>query len=62
MASLARCYNIADLRLRAKNFLPKGVFEYVDRGAEDEVAVVEKTDEPTAVKRVEGMLMNKKAA
>lgn len=41
MASLARCYNIHDLRLRAKSFLPKGIFEYVDRGAEDEVAVVE---------------------
>ncbi len=49
MASLARCYNIADLRLRAKSFLPKGVFEYVDRGAEDEVAVVENLE---AFKRI----------
>ena len=49
MASLKRCYNIADLRLRAKSFLPKGVFEYVDRGAEDEVAVVENLE---AFKRI----------
>jgi len=49
MASLNRCYNIHDLRLRAKSFLPKGVFEYVDRGSEDEVAVVENRD---AFKRI----------
>jgi len=49
MGRLDRCYNIADLRLQAKKFLPKGVFEYVDRGAEDEVAVVENRD---AFKRI----------
>lgn len=38
---LKRCYNIADLRDVAKRRLPKGVFEYVDRGAEDEVALAD---------------------
>jgi isopentenyl diphosphate isomerase/L-lactate dehydrogenase-like FMN-dependent dehydrogenase len=39
MSRLDRCYNIADLRKFARRRLPKGVFEYVDRGAEDEVAL-----------------------
>ena len=39
MSRLDRCYNIADLREQARRRLPKGVFEYVDRGAEDEVAL-----------------------
>jgi isopentenyl diphosphate isomerase/L-lactate dehydrogenase-like FMN-dependent dehydrogenase len=36
---LARCYNIADLREAGRRRLPKGIFEYVDRGTEDEVAL-----------------------
>jgi (S)-mandelate dehydrogenase len=39
MTSLTRCYNIADLREAAKRRLPKGVFEFVDRGSEDEVGL-----------------------
>ncbi len=39
MTALARCYNIADLREAAKRRLPKGVFEFVDRGSEDEVGL-----------------------
>ena len=39
MSRLDHCYNIADLRKFARRRLPKGVFEYVDRGAEDEVAL-----------------------
>jgi isopentenyl diphosphate isomerase/L-lactate dehydrogenase-like FMN-dependent dehydrogenase len=39
MAALDRCYNIADLRLAAQRRLPRGVFEFVDRGSEDEVAL-----------------------
>jgi isopentenyl diphosphate isomerase/L-lactate dehydrogenase-like FMN-dependent dehydrogenase len=38
---LKRCYNIADMREIAKRRLPKGVFEYLDRGAEDEVALAD---------------------
>ncbi len=41
MSRLDRCYNIADLRDRARRRLPKGVFEYIDRGAEDEVALAD---------------------
>ncbi|MDA0661900.1 MAG: hypothetical protein O3B08_03575 [Proteobacteria bacterium] len=32
-------YNIEELRLMAKKRLPRGIFEYVDRGAEDEIAL-----------------------
>jgi isopentenyl diphosphate isomerase/L-lactate dehydrogenase-like FMN-dependent dehydrogenase len=39
MTNLARCYNIADLRAQARRRLPKGIFEYVDRGTEDEVTL-----------------------
>jgi (S)-mandelate dehydrogenase len=38
---LKRCYNVADMRGIAKKRLPKGVFEYIDRGAEDEVALAD---------------------
>jgi len=41
MSRLDRCYNIADFRKIAKRRLPKGVFEYLDRGAEDEIALAE---------------------
>ena len=39
MAALDRCYNIADLRAAAQRRLPRGVFEFVDRGSEDEIAL-----------------------
>ena len=32
-------YNIADLREMARRRLPRGIFEFVDRGSEDEVAL-----------------------
>ena len=32
-------YNIADLREMARRRLPRGMFEFVDRGTEDEVAL-----------------------
>jgi len=34
-----RAYNIADLRDIARRRLPKGLFEFVDRGTEDEVSL-----------------------
>jgi isopentenyl diphosphate isomerase/L-lactate dehydrogenase-like FMN-dependent dehydrogenase len=39
MGRIDRCYNIADLREAARRRLPKGVFEYVDKGTEDQVAL-----------------------
>ncbi len=39
MARIDRCYNIADLREVARRRLPKGVFEYMDLGTEDLVAL-----------------------
>ena len=32
-------YNIWDIRREAEKRLPKGIFEYIDRGAEDEIAL-----------------------
>ncbi|GAA4326647.1 alpha-hydroxy acid oxidase [Pigmentiphaga soli] len=39
MRSLDRLYNIDDFRKRAAEFLPKGIFEFIDRGAEDDEAI-----------------------
>ena len=39
MGRLDRCYNVADLRLVAKKRLPRGVFEYIDKGTEDLIAL-----------------------
>jgi len=39
MSGLDNYYNIFDLRAAAKKRLPKGVFEFFDRGTEDEVAL-----------------------
>lgn len=39
MAAYLSAYNIGDLRAIAKRRLPKGVFEFVDRGTEDEVSL-----------------------
>ena len=33
------CYNIADMREIARRRLPRGLFEFVDRGTEDEVSL-----------------------
>jgi isopentenyl diphosphate isomerase/L-lactate dehydrogenase-like FMN-dependent dehydrogenase len=38
MTSIKRCFNIWDLRNAARSRLPKGVFEYVDKGSEDQLA------------------------
>ncbi|MGZ5671356.1 MAG: alpha-hydroxy acid oxidase [Burkholderiales bacterium] len=41
MTNLDRCYNIFDLREAAKRRLPKGIFEYVDKGTEDQISLEE---------------------
>ena len=41
MSRLDRCFNIADLREAASKRLPNGIFEYIDRGTEDGVALSE---------------------
>ena len=41
MTNLDRCYNIFDLREVAKRRLPKGIFEYVDKGTEDGISLEE---------------------
>src|SRR5689334_295176 len=41
MPNLDRCFNIFDLRDAAKRRLPKGIFEYVDKGTEDQLSLEE---------------------
>jgi len=37
--AMLKAYNIADLRELARKRLPKGLFEFIDRGTEDEVSL-----------------------
>jgi (S)-mandelate dehydrogenase len=39
MSTLDRCFNIEDMRSAALRRLPKGIFEFIDRGAEDDDAM-----------------------
>ncbi|MEO6387244.1 MAG: alpha-hydroxy acid oxidase [Croceibacterium sp.] len=39
MASDLNCYNIADLRQKARRRLPHGIWEYLERGVEDETGM-----------------------
>ena len=39
MRALAGCHNVEDLRRLARRRLPRGLFEFVDRGCEDETAL-----------------------
>lgn len=39
MATDLRCYNVADLRERARRRLPHGIWEYLERGVEDETGM-----------------------
>src|SRR5262245_14325683 len=39
MSNLARAFNINDLAAMARRKLPKGIYDYIDRGAEDEVTL-----------------------
>ncbi len=41
MTNLDHCYNIFDLREAAQRRLPKGIFEYVDKGTEDGISLAE---------------------
>ena len=39
MSSDLSCYSIADLRERARRRLPRGIWEYAERGTEDETGM-----------------------
>lgn len=39
MGGTLNCYNIADLRQRARQRLPRGIWEYLERGVEDETCM-----------------------
>lgn len=39
MSSLDRIFNVNDFRLASRARLPKGIFEFIDRGAEDDEAI-----------------------
>ncbi len=44
MSGLSHCYNIADLRKKAKRRLPAPMFHYIDGGADDEWTLRRNTD------------------
>jgi (S)-mandelate dehydrogenase len=44
VTSIERCYNVEDFRAEAKRRLPKWIFEFVDRGTEDEVGLRHMTE------------------
>jgi isopentenyl diphosphate isomerase/L-lactate dehydrogenase-like FMN-dependent dehydrogenase len=44
MSRLSECYNVADFREGARRHLPKFIFEFIDRGAEDEVALADNVE------------------
>jgi hypothetical protein len=49
-----RCYNIAELREAARRRLPKWIFEFVDLGSEDFVALASKSNAaPTPISAAE---------
>lgn len=52
MSSLSTCYNVADFRESARRRLPKFIFEFIDRGAEDEVALSENVEAFRRIKLV----------
>ncbi len=58
MSSTLGAYNIEDLRRKARKRLPRGIFEYVDRGAEDEVALRHNTDIYRSLKIKNRVLMD----
>lgn len=39
MSLLSRCHNVEDLRRAAQRRLPRGVYEFVERGTEDDVGI-----------------------
>lgn len=43
MSRLDRCYDLADMREAARLHLPRALFEFVDRGAERDLALAENT-------------------
>jgi isopentenyl diphosphate isomerase/L-lactate dehydrogenase-like FMN-dependent dehydrogenase len=49
VAKLSRAWNIGDLAALARRRLPKGLYDYIERGAEDEVTLRENAD---SIKRV----------
>lgn len=58
MTSFARVLNVEDARQAAKRRLPRGLFEYVDRGTEDEVSVAANRTRLDAIKLAPSVLID----
>ncbi len=50
MAGSLNAYSVADLREIARKRLPRGLFEFIDRGNDDEIAMVENCDALARIK------------
>jgi (S)-mandelate dehydrogenase len=53
-----RAYNIDDLRELAKRRLPRGIFDFIDRGTEDDVAVANNIESYRRIKLKPGHLVD----
>jgi L-lactate dehydrogenase (cytochrome)/(S)-mandelate dehydrogenase len=58
MSGWQRAYNISDLREIARKRLPRGVFEFIDRGTEDEVSLRHNAAALTAIRLRPRMLVD----
>lgn len=58
MTSFAHVLNVEDARQAAKRRLPRGLFEYVDRGTEDEVSVAANRARLDAIKLAPSVLID----
>lgn len=54
----SRILNVADARLAARRRLPRGLFEYVDRGSEDEVSITSNRARLDAIRLVPSVLVD----
>ncbi|MGJ3626804.1 alpha-hydroxy-acid oxidizing protein [Sphingomonas sp. MMS24-JH45] len=55
---VARCHNIAALRQQAMRRLPRPIFDYIDGGAEDEIALGRATDAFDAIELIPRALVD----
>jgi isopentenyl diphosphate isomerase/L-lactate dehydrogenase-like FMN-dependent dehydrogenase len=54
--SINHAYSISDFREIAKRKLPKGLFEFIDRGNDDEIAMQENIEALARIKLVSRVL------
>lgn len=56
--SLKRCFNIEDLRQQARRRLPRGLFEFIDRATEDDLALARNREGFAALRLAPRMMVD----